>query len=107
MATFILAWIVTYLLHSTLLVLGAWLLDKHWHDRPERMSAVWKTALVGGVLTASMQVGLGIAPVGGQWELSSPVAEASPPKVEEVQEVVTVTSSLREKRWLEGPTLTL
>ncbi len=81
MTTFVLAWIVTYLLHSTLLVLGAWLLDKHWHDRPERMSAVWKTALVGGLLTATVQTGMGVAPVTGQWELlSTPVvAEASPP----------------------------
>ncbi|MCA9705782.1 MAG: hypothetical protein KDK70_08035 [Myxococcales bacterium] len=74
MNAFVLAWIVTYLLHSTLLVLGAWLLDLRWRDRPERMSAVWKTALVGGVLTATLQTGLGVAPLAGHWELPSPVA---------------------------------
>ncbi|MCX4244292.1 M56 family metallopeptidase [Paraliomyxa miuraensis] len=71
------AWIVTYLLHSTILVLGAWLLERRWADRPERMSAVWKTALVGGVLTATVQTGLGIAPAAGRLELSPQLASAS------------------------------
>ncbi|MCH9688506.1 MAG: hypothetical protein K0V04_44155 [Deltaproteobacteria bacterium] len=66
-----LAWVVTYLLHSTILVLAAWLLERRWRDRPERMSAVWKTALVGGVFTASLQLALAINPVGGQWDLAS------------------------------------
>ena len=67
METLVLAWIVTYLLHSTILVLGAWLLERRWADRPERMSGVWKTALVGGLLTASLQIGLGVTPAAGQW----------------------------------------
>lgn len=81
------AWVVTYLLHSTILVLGAWLLERRWSDRPERMSAVWKTALVGGLLTATVQTGLGIAPMAGRWDLApepsasveAPVAVASAP----------------------------
>lgn len=71
METLVLAWIVTYLLHSTILVLGAWLLERRWADRPERMSGVWKTALVGGLLTASLQIGLGVTPAAGQWALDS------------------------------------
>ncbi|MEM7311432.1 MAG: M56 family metallopeptidase [Planctomycetota bacterium] len=73
METLAIAWVVTYVLHSTILVLGAWLLEQRWRDRPERMSAVWKTALVGGVLTASLQTGLGITPAAGQWALSPEV----------------------------------
>lgn len=65
------AWIVTYLLHSTILVLGAWLIERRWGDRPERMSAVWKTALVGGLLTATVQTGLDVAPAAGQWTLAT------------------------------------
>jgi beta-lactamase regulating signal transducer with metallopeptidase domain len=71
------AWVVTYLLHSTIVVLGAWLLERRWGDRPERMSAVWKTALVGGLLTATVQTGLGVAPVAGRWELG-PASASSP-----------------------------
>ncbi|MEM9453067.1 MAG: M56 family metallopeptidase [Myxococcota bacterium] len=74
MNAFVIAWVVTYLLHSTILVLGAWLLDVRWRDRPERMSAVWKTALVGGVLTATVQTGLGVAPLVGSWDLSPALA---------------------------------
>lgn len=77
METLMLAWVVTYLVHSTILVLGAWLLERRWADRPERMSGVWKTALVGGLLTASLQTGLGVSPVAGQWALQSNSIPAS------------------------------
>lgn len=73
-----LAWVVTYLLHSTLLVLGAWLVERRWGDRPERMSAVWKTALVGGFVTATVQTGLGIAPMAGRWDLTPVLASREP-----------------------------
>ena len=73
-----LAWVVTYLVHSTLLVLGAWLLERRWSDRPERMSAVWKTALVGGFFTATLQTGLGVAPVAGRWDLAPELTSRVP-----------------------------
>ena len=73
-----LAWVVTYLVHSTILVLGAWLLERRWSDRPERMSAVWKTALVGGFVTATVQIGLGVAPVAGRWDLSPVLVSREP-----------------------------
>lgn len=66
-----LAWVITYLLHSTVVIAGAWLLSRVWGDKPERMSAVWKAALVGGVLTATIQVGLGVTPLAGQLALPS------------------------------------
>ncbi len=82
MSSSIVAWIATYLLHSTLLVIGALLLDRWWHDRPERMSAVWKTALLGGLLTASVQTGMGGAAIGEPWVLAAPTraVDASPPQ---------------------------
>lgn len=75
----VLAWVATYLVHSTILILGAWLLERRWRDRPERMSAVWKVALVGGVATASLQMVLSISPLAGVWD----VAPASGPAVAE------------------------
>ena len=82
------AWVVTYVLHSTILVLGAWLLERRWSDRPERMSAVWKTALVGGLVTATVQTGLGITPAAGRWELSSELASAGEPEPENLEPVL-------------------
>jgi beta-lactamase regulating signal transducer with metallopeptidase domain len=61
------AWLLTYLLHSTALLGGVWLLvtrvrriPLRWQDR------AWKLALTGGLATASVQVGLGIEPFGGR-----------------------------------------
>lgn len=84
------AWVVTYVLHSTILVLGAWLLERRWGDRPERMSAVWKTALVGGLLTATVQTGLGVVPAAGRWALSDEVTS------EQARASAAVGTSVRE-----------
>lgn len=75
----VLAWVATYLLHSTILILGAWLLERRWRDRPERMSAVWKVALFGGVATASLQMLLSISPIAGVWNVSQAVSVPSDP----------------------------
>ncbi|MEM6292537.1 MAG: M56 family metallopeptidase [Myxococcota bacterium] len=74
-----LAWVATYLVHSTILILGAWLLERRWHDRPERMSAVWKVALVGGVATASLQMMLSITPLAGVYSVSPDASVPSDP----------------------------
>ncbi|MEM7308196.1 MAG: M56 family metallopeptidase [Planctomycetota bacterium] len=61
-----LAWLLTYLIHSTLLLGGTWLvvsrrrLEASWQDR------LWKLALVGGLITATVQVGAGLEPFGGR-----------------------------------------
>jgi beta-lactamase regulating signal transducer with metallopeptidase domain len=72
------AWMLTYLLHSTLLLGLAWLVSKplsRWSVSAEE--AVWKVALVGALFTASIQLAAGWQPLGGSWNLapSSPVAE--------------------------------
>src|SRR5689334_11014126 len=71
-----LAWMLTYLLHSTLLLGLAWLVSKplsRWSVSAEE--AVWKVALVGALLTASIQLAAGWQPLGGRWNL----AETKPP----------------------------
>ncbi len=63
----VLAWLATYLVHSTLLLGGAWGVAR-WlrrRDRPGRLALeerIWKTALLGGLLTAGVQIGLGALP---------------------------------------------
>ncbi len=48
-------WVATFLLHSTVLLAAAWLLDAVLRERAPRVRATaWRTALVGGVLTATL-----------------------------------------------------
>jgi beta-lactamase regulating signal transducer with metallopeptidase domain len=62
------AWLLTYAAHSTLLLGLAWLCARCL--RPYRLKEIiWKTALVGGILTATLQVALGISPLTGQLDL--------------------------------------
>ncbi len=69
------AWMLTYLLHSTLLLGLAWLVSKplaRWSVGAEEV--VWKLALVGALLTASLQLAAGWQPLAGQWRLADSVA---------------------------------
>lgn len=60
----LLAWLLTYLLHSTLLLGSTWVVLRFVPSlrTPEAEDALWKLALVGGVLTATLQsaTGLGV-----------------------------------------------
>lgn len=60
------AWVLTFAIHSTILLLGAWLLDRRYRERPEIMSPVWKIAALGGLLTATVQLAAGVEPLGGR-----------------------------------------
>lgn len=65
-----LAWLLTYLLHSTLLLGLAALASKplgRWSAAAEE--AVWKLALVGALFTASLQLAAGWEPMAGRWNL--------------------------------------
>ena len=79
------AWMLTYALHSSLLVLMAsvttwWLRRRHLSVQ----ETAWKLALLGGLVTASLQIGLGITPLTGSWALDvdSPAAELAVPAAE-------------------------
>src|SRR4029077_10271419 len=64
-----LSWGVTYLVHSTLLLGGVWIFLKlHRRAGHSLRETLWKTALVGGVVTASGQMAL--APRGPFGELT-------------------------------------
>ena len=70
MSAIVLSWMLTYLLHSTLLLGGAWLA---WKLLPSEALAIketlWRTALLGGIVTASLQAGLAVEPGLGSWRL--------------------------------------
>ena len=76
------AWLLTYLLHSTLLLGGAWLatrgLGRLTSARRPLLSVqqtVWRAALLGGLVTATLQLGLGWQPPLGSWQLGGGNAE--------------------------------
>src|SRR6185295_15968286 len=71
------AWLLTYLLHSTLLLGLAALASKplgRWSAAAEE--AVWKLALVGALVTASLQLAAGWEPMAGRWNLPGVPAAA-------------------------------
>ncbi len=77
LANHAIAWMLTYLLHSTLLLGLAWLVSKplsRWSVAAEE--SVWKLALVGALFTASLQLAAaGWEPLAGRWGLASGPAE--------------------------------
>jgi beta-lactamase regulating signal transducer with metallopeptidase domain len=79
------AWLLTYLLHSTFLLGLAWLVSKplgRWSVAAEE--AVWKLALVGALFTASLQFAAGFEPAAGRWEMGAAASvqqEVAQPRV--------------------------
>jgi beta-lactamase regulating signal transducer with metallopeptidase domain len=86
----VIAWLLTYLLHGTLLLGLAWLVSKplsRWSVAAEE--TVWKLALVGALFTATLQ--LGWVPVAGRWGL----ADFKAPAVQAEQAPVSGPSASR------------
>ena len=66
------AWLLTYALHSTLLLAAAALLARRVRGEAWR-ETLWKAALVGGIVTATVQTQSGYDPPAGTWRLGSTV----------------------------------
>jgi Zn-dependent protease with chaperone function/uncharacterized protein (DUF2336 family) len=68
------AWLLTYALHSSVLIASTWALQRLGVVRSLRLrDLAWRGALVGGLLTASVQMGMGLAP----WGFTLEAAQAS------------------------------
>jgi beta-lactamase regulating signal transducer with metallopeptidase domain len=61
------AWLITYLLHSTVLILLARVVE-HVRDEPALQAVAWRTAIVGPLLTASVHT---VLPFGSPFRLSA------------------------------------
>ena len=49
-------WLTTYLMHSTLLLAGVWLIDHfRWVKSNTAIETLWKVAIIGGLVSATMQ----------------------------------------------------
>lgn len=72
-------WLLTYLVHSTVILLVAWLVtSRSWVSDAVR-DVVWKSALVGGIVTASVQTMVAREPLAGQLQLAPRTAVPSGP----------------------------
>ena len=64
LTTTVLAWLLTYLIHSTVLLGLAWVSTRARSWPAAVLDLMWKTALVGGLVTATVQIGLEVRPAG-------------------------------------------
>lgn len=87
-----LAWLLTYAIHSSVLLLLAWLLARVRRWSPSASELLWKSAMLGGLLTASVQLKLDLRPAGTL--MLSPPAVATPARsVVRVEEPKAATST--------------
>jgi Tol biopolymer transport system component/beta-lactamase regulating signal transducer with metallopeptidase domain len=71
------AWLLTYGIHSTLLLGATWLLTARAVRSIMLKDLLWKAALVGGLITATIQVAGGFAPPALSLSLSDTTAASS------------------------------
>ena len=76
-SSMMLAWLLTYLVHSTALLSLAWLLSRVRRWSPGALDLLWKTALVGGLVTATVQLRFDVQPAGSV-SLVNEVAPSTP-----------------------------
>jgi beta-lactamase regulating signal transducer with metallopeptidase domain len=94
LASQVAAWLLTYLLHSTLFLAFAWLAARGpLRRRPALEEAAWRFALVAALVTASVQLAAGYTPLAGRWGLDTPASAAVSARVERVTPLAPLASS--------------
>lgn len=87
----VVAWLLTYLVHSTLLLGAAWLLISRRLIRSHHLQdTFWKAALVGGIFTATAQMAVGIRPLGTVALSTAPVPVFTSPTIHEAPVIATL-----------------
>lgn len=86
------AWIATYLVHGAILFTAAWLVSLAVRSASVR-EQLWRAALVGPLVTASVQVGAGLSPLGGTFRLPGieAIEAAEPEPAPRVVSVIPAT----------------
>lgn len=103
----VLSWCATYVVHSTCLVIGVGaFLRGRPATGPAAREALWKTALIGGLLTTPAQMLLGCSPFLHQYTLQcrSPGA-AAPARADVVENSIAVHASLSGDGDIDGDPL--
>ncbi|MEM6991928.1 MAG: M56 family metallopeptidase [Myxococcota bacterium] len=66
----VLGWMFTYLIHSTVLIVGVWVLTRVIPRMSlDTKETMWRVALFGGVLTSLVQAGFGLTPLPGNFDM--------------------------------------
>jgi beta-lactamase regulating signal transducer with metallopeptidase domain len=64
-------WLLTVALHGSVFLAAAWLIDRAWRAPPNAWrELMWRIALFGGVITASLQPIGGPSPIAARWQLA-------------------------------------
>ena len=63
-------WLLTYLVHSTVILCAVWLVASRGIVSDTVREILWKSALVGGIVTAMIQTAVTREPLGGQLRLA-------------------------------------
>jgi HEAT repeat protein/beta-lactamase regulating signal transducer with metallopeptidase domain len=69
------SWLLTYLVHSSVLLGVVWILSRRMASAAGR-DVLWKAALLGGFLTTTLQLGGGLQPISGAVALHAGRADA-------------------------------
>lgn len=95
-------WLLTYALHSTAWILAAWLVTSLWSVRlaPTRRHAVWTAALLGGFVTAALQLTGTIAPLAGAQAVALPGPRSLGAILLEVRDGATGAGTVRVRALL-------
>jgi HEAT repeat protein/beta-lactamase regulating signal transducer with metallopeptidase domain len=98
MTEHIASWLFTYALHSTILLAAAWLVTWRLVRSHDVRDVIWKSALVGSLITTTLQAGLGFVPVGGLVSIgsigSAPVKERATPRAQGDRTLSPVTKEI-------------
>ncbi len=68
-------WLLTVALHGGVFLAAAWLIDRSWRAPPNALrELMWRVALFGGVISASLQPIAGPSPIAARWQLTGTAA---------------------------------
>jgi len=102
LATLGVAWLLTYAVHSTALIGSVWLAERAGLLRSLRLrDLAWRTALVGGLVTATLQLAAGLTPIGGATEIQAPAlatltpAPSAPAATDDAPSIAIVARGVR------------
>ena len=66
------AWLLTYAIHSTILLTAVWIFTTLFRATTHLVKELlWKVAVIGGMITAAFQLGLNFEPFAGRLDASS------------------------------------
>jgi len=78
MTAAIAGWLLTVALHGGVFLAAAWLIDRNWRTPPNAWrELLWRVALFGGVITASVQPIAGPSPIAARWQLTGAAASSA------------------------------